>query len=120
AAPAGKGVVVQVAVLPQLLDRVVPGLGAVVQRDRPRIRVWPAGLSREGFTNTFHRCTPTGEPPHESSRWVLLAGRVQAGNVPLFLGLALWTDETTHLGRLNLEPEEWRGVIWQRVTEKQP
>jgi hypothetical protein len=116
-APGGKGVVLQVPVLVQLLDRVVPGLGAVVQRDRPRICLWPAGHSHLGFTNTFHRCTPTGKPVGEPSHWILLAGRAQAGTVPLFIGLALWTDEPTSLGRLNLEAEDWRGAIWQRPPQ---
>jgi hypothetical protein len=110
-APGGKRLVVPADVLAELLDRIVPGLGAAIERDQPRIRVWPAGLSQQGFTNTFHRCTPTGQSIDEPSHWVLLAGRARAGSVPLFVGLALWTDESTHLGRLNLDVEEWRGVV---------
>jgi hypothetical protein len=110
-APGGAGVVLQLPVLAQLLDLIVPGLGATVERERPRICIWPAALSRMGFTNTFHRCTPTGERPGASSCWVVLAGRAQAGTVPVFVGLALWTDEPTSLGRLNLEAEDWRGVL---------
>jgi hypothetical protein len=118
-APGGKGVVVQPTLLPALLDRIVPGLGTVVQRDRPRICVWPAPLSNRGFSNTFHRCTLTRDRAGEPSRWVLLAGRVLAGQVPLFVGLALWTDEPTALGRLNLTEEEWRGVLVRRAAEKE-
>jgi hypothetical protein len=116
-APGGKGVVVEPALLPQLLDRIVPGLGAVVVRDQPRVRIWPAGLSHMGFTNTFHRCTPTGDREDEPSRWVLVAGRGEAGKVPLFVGLGLWTDEPTTWGRLNLEAEEWRGAVqWLNLS----
>jgi hypothetical protein len=110
-APGGKGVVVEEEILTHLLDRAVPGLGALVLRDRPRISIWPAQLSTMGFTNSFHRCTPTGQREEEPSQWVLLAGRAQGGGQALFLGLGLWSDEPTTLGRRNLEPHQWLDVL---------
>lgn len=118
-APGGKGVVVEAPVVAALLERVVSGLGTTSQRERPRIRVWPAALSHLGFANTFHRCTPTGEPEGQPSHWVLLAGRAQAGSVPIFIGLGLWTEEPTTLGRINLEDHDWRRVLGRVLEQRQ-
>jgi hypothetical protein len=90
---------------------VVPGLGGVMLRDRPQVQLWPAQLSEQGFINSFHRCTPTGEREGEPSHWVLLAGRAQPGGPALLIGLGLWTDKPTTLGRLNLEPRQWLDVL---------
>jgi hypothetical protein len=42
---------------------------------------------------------------------VLLAGRAQGGGQALFLGLGLFSDEPTTLGRMNLEPHQWLDVL---------
>jgi hypothetical protein len=110
-APGGKGVHVPDDVS-AVLDRAVPGLGALVVRDQPQVTIWPAQLSTMGFTNLFHRCTPTAERPGEPSSWVLLAGRAQqSGGESLFIGLGLWSEQRTTLGRRNLEPHQWLDVL---------
>src|SRR5205814_501743 len=63
----------------QLLDRVVPGLGAIAAQEQPRLRIWPPQVSQQGFTLAFHRRTQRPEPEGEPSHWVLAAGRAQAG-----------------------------------------
>src|SRR5262249_28339931 len=114
-APAGKDADVDATHVERLLDQGLPGLGALAgpvrpgrgalaARDGPRIRVWPPQLSHQGFGASFHGHTPRPEPEGEPSRWVLAAGRAQAGRQSLLLGLGLWTDEPNTLGRLNLEP----------------
>jgi hypothetical protein len=110
-APVGRSLAVGPDDVPALLDRVVPGLGAVAQRDGAELRIWPASLSAMGFRNAFHRCTPTGRAEGEATGWVLLAGRAQAGAEALFLGVGLWASEPTTLGRINLEPVQWRDVL---------
>jgi hypothetical protein len=110
-APGGKGVVVEKELVTILLERAIPGLAAVIEHDHPRICIWPAQLSAMGFTNSFHRCTPTGLREEEPSSWVLLAGRAQGGGVALFVGLGLWSEEPTTLGRRNLEPHQWLDIL---------
>ena len=92
-------------------ERILPGLGAICERDRPRIRVWPQQLSQQGFVAAFHRCTPRHEPNGEPSRWVLIAGRALVGRQPVLLGLGLWADEPNTVGRVNLEPHQWLDVL---------
>jgi hypothetical protein len=101
----------------KLLERVLPGLGAVAAHDRPKIRVWPAQLSEQGFATTFHRCTVKREPEGEPSRWVLLAGRALAGRQPVLIGLGLWADEPSTVGRLTLNPHQWLDVLRLRAPE---
>jgi hypothetical protein len=110
-APGGKGVDVPDDAVGALLDRSIPGLGALVVRDQPRVCIWPAQLSGMGFTNLFHRCTPTAERDSEPSCWILLAGRAQWAGENLFVGLGLWSEEATTLGRRNLEPHQWLDVL---------
>jgi len=110
-APQGHGNEVETDEVHTLLDRVIPGLGRIVQRDRPRICLWPAQMSTMGFTNSFHRCTPTGARERQPSRWIMVAGRAQGGGYTVFLGLGLWSEDETTLGRLNLEPVQWLDIL---------
>jgi hypothetical protein len=109
--PVGRDYKVEANGVPQLLDRVVPGLGGIVAADRPSIRVWPAQLSHQAFTNTFHRCTHKPEAENRPSRWVLIAGRAKVGKQPVLIGLGLWADESTTVGRKTLDLDEWIDVV---------
>ncbi len=113
-APVGRGEVDALAV-EKMLEQVVPGLGSAAAQDRPLIRVWPAQVSQQGFAATFHRATTKAAARGEPSRWVLLAGRAQAGRQAVLLGLGLWTDANTTLDRLTLEPRQWLDVL-RRTT----
>jgi hypothetical protein len=95
----------------QLLDRVVPGLGTVAAQEQPRIRIWPPQVSQQGFILAFHRRTQRSEPEGEPSHWLLAAGRAQWGRQAILLGLALWTDEPTTIGRLTIDPYQWLDVL---------
>jgi hypothetical protein len=110
-APGGKGVIVQPQTALRQIDYVVPGLGALIAHDFARVVIWPAQLSRMGFTNSFHRCTPTGLNEEQPSKWILLAGRAEGGGQTLFIGLGLWSETPTTLGRMNLAPHEWLNVL---------
>jgi hypothetical protein len=110
-APAGKVTEIDVTAIERLLDCVVPGLGRIAAQERPRIRVWPAQLSYQGFVATFVRRTHKSEPEGQPSRWVLAAGRAMAGGQTILLGLALWTDEPNSLGRVQLEQHQWLDVL---------
>jgi hypothetical protein len=116
-APVGKQAQLDAANAEPLLEHVRRGLGAAAQQDRPRVRVWPPQLSHQGFAVKFHRLTEKPEPDGRPSRWALLAGRARVGQHYILLGLALWTDEPTTLGRLTLEPDQWPLVLNVRTGE---
>jgi hypothetical protein len=94
-----------------LLDRVLPGLGAIAAQEQPRIRVWPPQVSQQGFILAFHRRTQRPEPDGEPSHWLLAAGRAQWGRQAILLGLALWTEEPTTIGRLTVNGYQWLDVL---------
>lgn len=110
AAP-GKEMDLDATAVEKLLERILPGLGTMAERDRPRIRVWPPQLSQQGFVSAFHRCTPKREPDGEPSRWVFVAGRALLGRQTVLLGLGLWSDEPSTIGRVHLEPHQWLDVL---------
>jgi hypothetical protein len=110
-APVGREGEVDATAVEKLLDRVVPGLGAAAQADRPRVRVWPSQVSHSGFAAAFHRHTPRAADRGEPSRWVLLAGRAVAGRQQMMIGLGLWADEPLSIDRVTLEPHQWLDVL---------
>lgn len=110
-APAGTETEVDALTVEKLLDHVVPGLAAVADRDRPRVRVWPAQVSRDGFVHAFFRNMRRYEPEGQPSRWVLVAGRATVGKRTLLLGLGLWADAPNLLGRVALESHQWLDVL---------
>jgi hypothetical protein len=110
-AAAGKEMQVNAAAVDKVLDRVLPGLGAVANQDRPAIRVWPPQLSYQGFGVHFHRCTPLSGGDDEPTPWVFVAGRAKIGTNSVLVGLGLWADEVTNIPRKTLEPHEWGQVL---------
>jgi hypothetical protein len=58
------------------------------------------------------------EPDDQPSRWVLVAGRALGGRQPVMLGLGLWAEQPSTVGRLNLEPHQWLDVLRLRPAEK--
>ena len=110
-APVGKTAALETADVPDVLDQFLRGLGAVVERDKPRIVVWPAQLSNQGFGVVFHRNVRRPEADGQPSRWILAAGPTPARPRPWLLGLAVQADSPCSIGRLTLRPEQWIEVM---------
>lgn len=116
-APAGKDGEVSADDVEKLLDKVLPGLGAICQGDKPRVKVWPRQLSYEGFAKHFQRNMITPEPEGEQSRWVLLGGRAKLGKQQIMLGLGLQAVKPTTVGRRTVDAHEWPTVLRVRVKD---
>jgi hypothetical protein len=106
-APAGTGEPIDEKGTKDMLNRVLWGLGAIVEQDQPQIRIWPPQLSSHGFPAVFHRLARTKEADTEPSHWILIAGATPPRPRTVLLGLGLWTEEPTTIGRLSMEPREW-------------
>jgi hypothetical protein len=107
-APAGKQ---ELGDVPDVCEQVMRGLGKAVKADRARQKVWPPQLSNKGFAPTFYRETKSPDREGKPSHWVLVAGVARAGGKPVLVGLALYTDEPSTLGRLTIEDAEWGKVL---------
>jgi hypothetical protein len=115
----GKAVDVTEASVGDVLDQVRWGLGTVARQDQAVIRVWPLQLSAKGFPAVFHRNMRKAEQEGQPSNWVLLAGPTPPRPQSVLLGLALWTDEATSIGRLILDPSQWIHHLHVEAEESQ-
>lgn len=109
-APVGK-TQIKIDDVPDLLDGVVRGFSEVISTDKPRVRVWPMPLSVTGFAQYFQRLIDYPSDADEAARWITVAGPVKAGPQQFVLGLALYADEPTPLGRAALQAEEWKANL---------
>src|SRR5205085_1095599 len=91
-APIGREETIDPANIERVLDQVVKGLGAIVKQDKPRVRVWPAQLSNQGFAPTFHRLVESPDKPGKPSHWLMVAGPTPPRPRPILLGIACWAD----------------------------
>jgi hypothetical protein len=117
AAPAGIATRINPDAIIKLLDSVLPGLGDIAAHDKPRINIWPAQLSYEGFAHTFHRNTVPPEGDNQPSRWVMLAGQAMIGKHQVLLGLGLQAIRENTIGRQTLKSHDWAGVLRVRVRD---
>jgi hypothetical protein len=115
-APAGTEHAVDRATVGQLLDRVIPGLQAIAVDDQARIRFWPPQMSQPGFAHAFQRRMQRPEVEGQPSHWVLVSGAVQVGRQTVLIGMALWTDQPTTLGKIALEPHQWLDALRIKAT----
>lgn len=114
-APAGKNLDLNATQAEQLLEWLVPGLGEIGMADDPKIRIWPAQYSFEGFATAFLHHTRSPDAPGKLSTWVLIAGAAKMGKQHIHVGLALWTAKPTSLGRIKLKSGHWLDLL--RVQE---
>src|SRR5439155_24645486 len=116
-APVGRQTSLDAGEVESLLEHVQRGLGAIAQKDRPRVRVWPPQLSNDGFVVSFQRLTRRPEPEGRPSRWVTVAGQVQAGSKKVLLGMAVLADEINSVGHVMLKPDEWAQTLQIKKLE---
>jgi hypothetical protein len=119
-APAGTGERIEEHGIKDLLNRVIWGLGAIFEEEQPPLRIWPPQLSSHGFPAVFHRLVHRTEPDGEPSHWVLVAGATPPRPRAVLLGLGLWTEEPTTIGRLAMEPRDWTLSLHVQSLETDP
>jgi hypothetical protein len=103
--------------LGKLLERILPGLGAIFEADKPRVRIWPMQLSYQGFTKHLHRNTILPEGEHQLSKWVVVAGRAKLDEGQIMLGLGLEAIKPTTVGRRTIDAHEWPVLLRVRVRD---
>lgn len=101
-----------------LLDWLHPGLGEILDHDKPRQVVWPRHPSLDRFVQMFHKLVQIPEAKGRRSPWVLISGSTRLGRQTVFLGLAVFLDKTDYRREIQVAREKWDEVIGvQQVTE---
>jgi hypothetical protein len=102
-----------------LLDWLHPGLGEILDSDKPRQVVWPRHPSLDRFTERFRQLVRIPESKGRRSPWVLISGAARLGRQTVFLGLAVFLDKTDYKREIQVSREKWNEVLdLQKVTEE--
>lgn len=94
-----------------ILDFVLSGLGEVSSRDFPRVRIWEAQYSPEGFTQIFNQNIRVPEPKGTKSNWILANGAVKMGRDKIYLGIAFFADEPNLIRNIAITNDQWLDVL---------
>jgi hypothetical protein len=101
-----------------LLDWIHPGLGDILEFDKPRRVVWPRFPSLNHFVQMFHRLVQIPEAKGRRSPWMLISGSTRLGRQTIFLGLAVFLDKTSYQRTVQVVKEKWNEVLgMQEVRE---
>jgi hypothetical protein len=119
AAPLGKGAALTETAIGEVLDQVRWGLGAIARQDQAAFRIWPVQLSAHGFPAVIHRNIHKPEPEGQPSHWVLLAGPTPLRPHSVLLGLAVFTDQATAIGHLNMDAGQWMKTLSIETVDNQ-
>ena len=61
----------------------------------------------KGFAPSFFRLVQSPDAEGKKSHWIRAAGAIKVGGKPYLLGLALYAEEATKIGLVDLGPTEW-------------
>ena len=102
-----------------LLDWLLPGLGEILDADKPRKVIWPRHPSLDRFVQRFHQLVRIPEVKGRRSPWVLISGAAHLGRQTVFLGLAVFLYKTSYQREIQVAGEKWNEVLdVQKVIEE--
>lgn len=112
-APAGRqGDLPPADLLPALIERMVPGIAAVIAVHQPVIRRWPAQLSIQGFVHAFFNNVALPGSRGKGTPWCSAAGRLQIGAKAFCVGMVFIADAPNGLGQFAIQHEgQWLDVL---------
>jgi hypothetical protein len=105
--------------LAAIVNQIVPGMGAVLEVQRPQVRIWPAQLSSQGFANTFFAQTLLPGDKGKGTPWCAVAGRFEADGQKYQAGLVLRAAAPSNLSHVVVEREsQWMDLVRVRLTRE--
>ncbi len=112
-APAGRQATVPaVTMVPAILDIAVPGLSELIPHHHPVLRLWPSQLSTQGFTHKFFNQVPLPGDKGRGTVWCSVAGKVQAGEQAMLIGLVACSAAANNLTQIVIQHEgQWLDVV---------
>jgi len=101
-----------------LIDHLAPGFGEVFTQHDPKIVLWPAQLSTEGFIRSFFRHVPLPGSKGRGTPWCSLAGRIETTEETLLVGLVCRAANANSLSQIFIDrPSKWLDVVRIRDVE---
>lgn len=111
-APLGRSPLPSAAELPQVLENLAPGLMTVVESHQPVFRRWPGQLSVAGFVQAFFNNLSLPGDRGRRTPWCSLAGKFDAGDQPLLIGLVACAAAPNSLSQAQVEREgQWPELL---------
>jgi hypothetical protein len=112
-APVGRGAETPAAdEVSEIIDQIVPGLGAVAAAHGSAIKVWPAQLSSQGFLHQFSVNVGLPGDAGKGTPWCSACGRFEADGTPYLAGLLLCAAKGNSLGQFLVEREsQWPDML---------
>ncbi len=104
-------------ILREVLEEIVPGLGAVLEQDRPQVVTWPAQLSPRGFAQAVFAHTPLPGEGGKGTIWCIAAGRCEHEGRHYAAALVLAAASPNSMTHFVLEqPHQWQSLLRVRQS----
>jgi hypothetical protein len=98
--------------LPRVLDRVVPGMSAIMEHHQTATLHWPAQLSTSGFRERFFGEIKLPGERGKGTEWSAVAGAISAAGYRFSIGLVLHADQPNNYGLFPVDQEgQWLGLF---------
>jgi hypothetical protein len=98
--------------LPGLLDRLDPGLSAVVASHHPLVCRWPMQLSTQGFAQRFFNQVALPGERGKGTPWCSIAGKLQVGDRLFLVGIVCCAQQPNGLGQFVVQHEgQWLDIL---------
>jgi len=98
--------------LPRLVDDLVPGLMAVLERHQPIFRRWPEQLSNQGFIHSFFNHMPLPGDKGKGTPWCSITGRFESEGQTYLAGLVCCCDKPNGLSEFIIEHAgQWLDIV---------
>jgi hypothetical protein len=104
--------------LPHVLEQLLPNLNAVLVRDEPIFRRWPAQLSSQGFMHSFFHHLALPGDRGKNTPWCSVAGKFSAGGAQFLVGMVCCGDRPNGFSQVVIEHEgRWLEAVRVRTDD---
>ena len=98
--------------IPDLLEQMIPGLKAILSRDKSDIVCWPGQLSSQGFIQSFFNHVLLPGERGKDTPWCSVAGRFRGSGQNYLAGLVLAAEDDNSLSQFELQHEgQWHDAL---------
>jgi hypothetical protein len=104
--------------LPRVLEELLPNLNAVLARDAPIFRRWPAQLSSQGFLHSFFHHLALPGHRGKNTPWCSVAGKFTAAGTQYLVGMVCCSEKPNGFSQVVVDHEgRWLDVVRVRTDD---